>query len=98
RNDYLFNEDAARAADELVVTEGVADCISARQCGVACVSPGTTNFRAQDLPRLLELARGVKRIVLCNDAEVSGAGDKSARNLGADLWAAGRDVYSAADP
>lgn len=98
RNDYLFNEDAARGADEIVITEGIPDCISARQCGIACVSPGTTSFREQDLPRLLELSRGAKRIVLCNDAEASGAGDKSARNLAADLWAAGREVYIASIP
>jgi len=45
RNDYFFNEDAARGAEELVITEGVPDCISAIQCGVACTSPGTTSLR-----------------------------------------------------
>ena len=98
RNDYFFNEDAARGADELVITEGVPDCISAFQCGVACISPGTTSLRDQDLPRLLELTQKAKRIVICNDAEVSGAGDTSATAIAASLWAAGREVCIASIP
>ncbi len=98
RNDYFFNEDAARGADELVITEGVPDCISAFQCGVACISPGTTSLRDQDLPRLLELTRHAKRIVICNDSEVSGAGDTSATAIAASLWAAGREVCIASIP
>ncbi len=98
RNDHLFNEDAARGAEELVVTEGTPDCISARQAGVACVSPGTTSIRQQDLPRLFELSRSAKRIVICNDTEANGAGDKSAQQLAAAFWAQGRDVAIASIP
>src|SRR5262249_20492371 len=92
------NEDAARGADELVLTEGVPDCISAWQCGVACVSPGTTSLRSQDLPRLLALTRQTKRIIICNDSEASGAGDASAIALAARLWAEGREVCIASIP
>jgi len=98
RNDYFFNEDAARGADELLITEGVPDCISAIQCGIACVSPGTTSLRSQDLPRLLELTRQAKRIIICNDSEASGAGDASATALAASLWAEGREVCIASIP
>lgn len=98
RNDYFFNEDAARGTDELVLTEGVPDCISAWQCGVASVSPGTTSLRSQDLPRLLELTRQTKRIIICNDSEASGAGDRSALAIAAHLWAEGREVCIASIP
>ena len=74
-NDYLYNEDAARGAEELLITEGVTDCISAHQAGVACISPVTTRFRKQDVPRLVQLTRHAKRIVVCNDAEANGAGE-----------------------
>lgn len=98
RNDYFYNEDAARSDDELVITEGVPDCISARQCNVACISPGTTSLREQDLPRLLELTRHAKRVVICNDAEASGAGEHSARSMAAQLWDHGREVCIAVLP
>lgn len=98
RNDYFFNEDAARGAEELVITEGVPDCISAWQSGVACMSPGTTSLRDQDLPRILELTRHAKRIILCNDSEASGAGDASATAIAASLWAEGREVCIASIP
>ena len=98
RNDFFFNEDAAQGADELVITEGTPDCISAMQAGVACISTSTTSFRGQDLPRLLELSRHAKRIIICNDAEKSGAGEVAAAALAAALWNQGREVCIAAIP
>ncbi|HQG03879.1 MAG TPA: CHC2 zinc finger domain-containing protein [Thermoleophilia bacterium] len=97
-NDYLYNEDAARGAEELLITEGVTDCISARQAGIACISPVTTRFRKQDVPRLVQLTRHAKRIVVCNDAEANGAGEAGARETAAALWAEGRDVRVALIP
>ena len=97
-NDYLYNEDAARGAEELLITEGVTDCISAHQAGVACISPVTTRFRKQDVPRLVQLTRHAKRIVVCNDAEANGAGEAGARETAAALWAEGRDVRVALIP
>lgn len=75
-NDIFFNEDAARAAGgkALLVTEGVTDCISAEQAGFRCISPATTRFRHEDLPKLLALTARAERVILCNDAEESGAG------------------------
>lgn len=98
RNDFFFNEDAARGADELVITEGTPDCISAMQAGVACISTSTTSFRGQDLPRLLELSRHAKRIIICNDAEKSGAGEIAAAALAAALWNQSREVCIATIP
>jgi len=97
-NDYLYNEDAARGAEELLITEGVTDCISAHQAGVACIPPVTTRFRKQDVPRLVQLTRHAKRIVVCNDAEANGAGEAGARETAAALWAEGRDVRVALIP
>jgi DNA primase catalytic core len=97
-NDYFFNEDAARGANELVLTEGVPDCISAMQCGIACISPGGTHVRAQDLPRLLKLTRDAKRLIIVNDAEASGAGETSALALAKQLWDHGREACIGAIP
>ncbi len=91
-NSTFYNEDAAQSADELLITEGVTDCISARQAGIACVSPVTVRFRHKDIPKLMELTRGVSRIVICNDAEESGAGEEGALETAGALQAEGRDV------
>lgn len=98
RNDYFYNEDAARKADTLLITEGVTDCISAMQAGIACLSPATTRFRKQDIPRLLRLTRDARRVVICNDAEASGAGEAGARETAAALWAEGREACLALLP
>ena len=97
-NDYFYNEDAARSAEELLITEGVTDCIAAHQAGVACISPATTRFRTEDVPKLQRITHHAKRIIICNDAEVSGAGEEGARATAATLWAAGRDVRVALIP
>jgi DNA primase catalytic core len=98
RNDFFYNEDAARGADELLITEGVTDCISALQAGVPCISPVTTRFRKQDVPRLFELTRRTKRVVICNDSEASGAGEAGAKETAAALWIDGREVCLATIP
>ena len=98
RNDFLYNEDAALGADELLITEGVTDCISAMQAGVPCISPVTTRFRKQDVPRLLELTRRTGRVIICNDSEANGAGEAGARETAAALWAEGREVCIASIP
>ena len=85
RNDFFYNEDAARGAAELLITEGITDCISAMQAGVPSISPGTTRFRNRDVPRLLELTQRVNRVVICNDSEKSSAGDAGAMATAATL-------------
>lgn len=97
-NDYFYNEDAARGAEELLVTEGVTDCISAMQADIACISPVTTRFRERDMPKLLALTRWAKRIVVCNDSEASGAGEAGATETAAALFREGRDVRIATLP
>jgi DNA primase catalytic core len=97
-NDTFYNEDAARGADQLLITEGVTDCISAQQAGVACISPATVSFRGQDLPKLIELTRRAQSITICNDNETSGAGEAGALETAAALHAAGRDVRIATLP
>jgi DNA primase catalytic core len=91
-NDTIFNEDAARGAEEVLITEGVTDCISAMQAGLAAISPVTVRFRHQDHPKLLDLTANARRVVVCNDTEDSGAGEAGALETAKALYAAGRDV------
>ena len=98
RNDTFYNEDAARGAERILITEGVTDCISAMQAGIPCISPVTTRFRKQDLPKLVRLTRWAKQVVICNDAEESGAGADGARETAGVLLGEGRDVRIATLP
>ena len=98
RNDTLFNEDAARAAEEILITEGVTDCISAMQEGIACISPATVRFRKRDIPKLVQLSRRAKKVLICNDAEQSGTGEAGARETAAALHREGIDVRIATLP
>ncbi|MCG8423335.1 MAG: CHC2 zinc finger domain-containing protein [Proteobacteria bacterium] len=97
-NETFYNEDAARGTHELLITEGVTDCISAMQAGVACISPVTVRFRKKDHNKLLALTKRVSRIVICNDNEASGAGEAGAEETAQALHAAGRDVRIASLP
>ncbi|PID38734.1 MAG: hypothetical protein CSB49_04010 [Proteobacteria bacterium] len=98
RNDTFFGEDAVRGAEQILITEGITDAISARQAGIPCISPVTTRFRKQDTAKLLKLTRAAARVVICNDAEESGAGAAGALETASALHVAGRDVRIAVLP
>ncbi|MCP4603961.1 MAG: DNA primase [Proteobacteria bacterium] len=98
KNDKFYNEDAAKGADEILITEGVTDCISAMQAEIPCISPVTTRFRKQDLNKLLKLTRHAKQVIICNDSEASGAGAIGALETAVALYKEGRDVRIAVLP
>ena len=100
QNDTFYNEDAATRSRvrQLLVTEGVTDCISAMQVGVPCISPVTVRFRKKDLPKLIALTERVSEVVICNDSEDSGAGEAGATETAAALQAEGRIVRIARIP
>lgn len=97
-NDHFYNEDGVRGADVILITEGITDCLSAVQAGVACISPATTRFRRQDHERLVALTAKAGRVVICNDAETNGAGEAGAIETATVLHRAGRDVRIATLP
>ncbi|MCA9632663.1 MAG: toprim domain-containing protein, partial [Myxococcales bacterium] len=97
-NETFYNEDAARGADELLMTEGVTDCISALQVGVPCISPVTVRFRKQDHRKLVALTEKCSKVIVCNDTEANGAGQAGAIETAQALHAAGRDVRIAVIP
>lgn len=97
-NDTFYNEDCVRHAKLLVIAEGITDCISARQAGYACISPGTARCRHKDRDKLVRIAERVSRIVICNDAEDRGAGDSGAVDTARVLFDAGHDVRIARLP
>lgn len=82
RNDVLYNEDVFLGRPErVVITEGVTDCISLMEHGLAAVSPVTVQIREADWERLLPKLAGVKTVFICQDNEVSEAGMQGALKM-----------------
>ncbi|MFX0199710.1 MAG: CHC2 zinc finger domain-containing protein [Candidatus Hodarchaeota archaeon] len=92
-NKYFIGEDTIREAKEIIVAEGVTDALAAIQAGFSCISPVTTRFRKEDVPRLLELTSNAGSIVLVPDNEESRAGMTGALDTAAELEKAGRMVH-----
>jgi DNA primase len=102
-NDWFWGEDSvSRRVEELLITEGVTDAISAWQVGLPVISPVTVRFRNDDIPKLLRLTERADRIILCNDADVlpdgRKPGEEGALRTATALFQAKRDVRVAALP
>ena len=89
QNSYFYGEDSLRGSDYCIITEGVADCIAMLQAGFPCISPVTVQFREKDNPTLINLAKRLNRVYICNDNEANKAGLKGALNTSEALEGAG---------
>lgn len=89
-NRYFYGEDSVKRGGDLLITEGVADCLSALQAGFACVSPGTVQFAEKDHVKILEIARLAGTVYICNDNEDSNAGIKGTLATAKMLWQHGK--------
>lgn len=102
RNDHIFNSDCAaaqRRPDGLVIiTEGVTDALALMQAGIPVISPVTTKFRDDDIPRIKSLLTGVPAVFIAQDNEISGAGMAGAMSTASALTAAGINVRIAEIP
>ncbi|AEA46744.1 CHC2 zinc finger domain-containing protein [Archaeoglobus veneficus] len=73
----IYGIDSLRGAKEVVITEGIADAITAIANGFPAISPVTTRFKAEHVPDLQKYVRG-RTIYIVNDNEESGAGLRGA--------------------
>lgn len=89
QNSYFYGEDSLRGSDYCIITEGVADCIVMRQAGFPCISPVTVTFREADIPKLIKLTKGLKRVYICNDNEKNKTGLKGALSTAEEIEGAG---------
>lgn len=88
----IFGQDSLKDADHCIITEGVTDCLAVLQAGIPCVSPVTVQFNIKDHKPILKLVKDLKTVYICNDSEVSGAGEKGAQSTAELLHAAGINV------
>lgn len=77
-NRYLFGEDSIRKQNFCVITEGIADAIILMQNGIPVLSPVTVQFASKDYDKLVNAAKNLKTVYICNDNELSEAGENGA--------------------
>ena len=70
-NEPIYGLGTVREGEPVLITEGIADAITAHEAGYPCISPVTTQFRHSDRERLLdELAdHDIPRVYIVQDAE-----------------------------
>jgi hypothetical protein len=89
-NDRLYQEDALlRRPEQVIITEGITDCITLLTQEFVSISPVTVTIRHEDWVRIIPKLRGVKEVVICQDNELSGAGWKGALGTAKQLEAVG---------
>lgn len=86
-NDHLYNEPVMEKASVVVVAEGVADAVALSMIGVPVVSPVTISFNETDLERFVRKCRerGIRRVEILFDNELSGSGNYGALRVGRKL-------------
>ena len=67
----IFGLDSVEDGQPVLITEGIADAITAQQAGYACISPVTTRFKREDREALREALEDhdVPRAYVVQDAE-----------------------------
>jgi DNA primase catalytic core len=92
----VFNFQAARISEEVILTESILDALSFQQAGISTAIPlyGTNGFTSEHLDTLKR--EGVKRVILALDGD--DAGMKAAESLKGKLTEAGLAVRVAAFP
>lgn len=68
----IYGVDSLEDGGDVLITEGIADAITAHEAGYACLSPVTTSFKHDDRERLLALLkeRDVGTVYVVQDAEL----------------------------
>lgn len=67
----IYGRDTIENGEPLLITEGMADAITAHEAGYPCISPVTKQFKTAHLPVLLDIIEehDIPRVYLLQDAE-----------------------------
>ena len=91
-NNYIFGYDYIKTGQDLFITEGIGDCLTLLQENFKAISPVTTSFKNEMLDPISKKLSRVRNIYICNDNEISGAGDKGAIKMAEYFIARGLDA------
>lgn len=78
QNDTIFNQDVLFKAKDVIITEGITDCIAFHQYGFSAISPVTVRFRKKDADVIERLLRKDQTIYMSNDNDFNAAGEDGA--------------------
>lgn len=70
-NDHIIWQEL-KDRDELVITEGIYDAISAHKAGYSVASPITTRFNSNDIQKIIEIAKDFETVHLVFDGDTTG--------------------------
>ena len=93
RNDVFMGENTVYGSNEIIITEGAPDWVSAVDKGFKAISPVTVTFREEDFEKLQNLTKNINAIYIINDNEENEAGLKGALKTGKYLAQRGRNVF-----
>lgn len=82
-NKHILYEFTSGSKEEVVITEGITDAISAYKAGYDVVSPVTTQFRQKDIDKVVERVQTYDKVYLVNDSDEAGqkGAEKTAKQL-----------------
>jgi DNA primase len=92
QNDIIFNQDILFKAKEVIITEGVTDCIALSQYGFHSISPVTIRFTKKDVERIVRILNKDQIIYICNDNEFNQAGASGAYDTALELSLKGFNI------
>jgi DNA primase len=92
KNDTLYNFEAIRGANEIILTEGVTDCISLANLGLKTISPVTKKYSQKEFEIIKTHIPKSKDIIIMNDNELNNEGSKSALKMAEELSLEGYQV------
>lgn len=81
RNDYVFGVDTIKRGEDLIITEGIGDCLVLHQHGYRAISPVTVSFKNEMLEPVANRLKSARQIYICNDNEVSESGKSGALRM-----------------
>src|SRR5271157_50580 len=81
QNDYIFGVDTIKRGEDLIITEGIGDCLVLHQQGYRAISPVTISFKNEMLEPVANKLKSARQIFICNDNEISGAGKAGANRM-----------------
>ncbi len=82
-NRHILYRFSSGERDEVIITEGVTDAISAWKAGYDVVSPVTTQFRQVDIDKVVDKVKSYEKVYLVNDNDEAGkeGAEKTANEL-----------------
>lgn len=76
--DYLYNESVLRKSKEVILVEGIMDCLTLIQHNIpACATYGATIFKDEWVYKF----RNVDKVTICFDSEINNAGKEGAYKI-----------------